>query len=710
MCISFTCFVSVVFVLLFSLLPACFWTSLNDGGIFDGKDGMVYEMLLGGYDEQQIFICVYRPSSCYDGTTVPGGESILTEWKKFVMEHFVMPSVESLRSDSRSRMHVSFTRASSSHTWNPSPGFVNIYRVDWDSFTEEFDRRVRDYLLPQPRVGGVKIFFSMLNHGLLAEPRWISDFLHDEFDQDAAGAVFAVQLHVGITLKPSGGAYLFNLVDGLSGLQVRLLDVVTYRPFFLRDHGYFTTRASSVLFRLCGSSNCSYFQMYNPCIHILKPVADVSCTFEYVLRSPPDYVLRDCRFDRLRFFLQLASRRRKQCVPDFFASLKSSCPIRLEAVYDVPDVNDAIRFVGQVNSVASRLLGSLRPYIYHVDGNVWSAYVGAIESSYFGSMVSLFHRADVAFCDADLRTIYGCEQALQYFFEGSSNDKKCNFRYVRTMILRTIAATSGPAIRYHPIRDEVETLPVWPDAYFSWIRMPHPQFLKLAGPFVAATRYAKSYPFLQPSVLSGSASVVPEHFRLEVTFAVNYMLIVCGIYGRAYACRETTLEDVVRRSFNFRHAFAAATVVSHGGTILSNFRYGVLKHIEKFKFGEPFNSNTYRMYVKDYSSSGKTSTNKLALELEIGGQTISQFHKRLKRCQCPNYTFELGNKITILIGSNDILKDHSFTTMRNGITRLSSQLNTSVVNDVRIMTITPILSGSKLQQKNIKYINNFLLK
>ncbi|KAF5273355.1 hypothetical protein FQR65_LT17168 [Abscondita terminalis] len=80
------------------------------------------------------------------------------------------------------------------------------------------------------------------------------------------------------------------------------------------------------------------------------------------------------------------------------------------------------------------------------------------------------------------------------------------------------------------------------------------------------------------------------------------------------------------------------------------------------------------------------------------------------RCQCPSYAFELGHKITILIGSNDILKDHSFTTMRNGITRLLSQLNTSGVNDIRIMTIPPLLSGSKLQQKKIKYFNNFLLK
>ncbi|KAF5275328.1 hypothetical protein FQR65_LT16725 [Abscondita terminalis] len=106
----------------------------------------------------------------------------------------------------------------------------------------------------------------------------------------------------------------------------------------------------------------------------------------------------------------------------------------------------------------------------------------------------------------------------------------------------------------------------------------------------------------------------------------------------------------------------------------------------------------------------KTSTNKLAVELAIGGQTISQLHKRLKRCQCPSYAFELGHKITILIGSNDILKDHLFTIMRNGITRLLSQLNTSRVNDIRIMTIPPLLSGSKLQQKKIKYFNNFLLK
>ncbi|KAF5269552.1 hypothetical protein FQR65_LT17951 [Abscondita terminalis] len=106
----------------------------------------------------------------------------------------------------------------------------------------------------------------------------------------------------------------------------------------------------------------------------------------------------------------------------------------------------------------------------------------------------------------------------------------------------------------------------------------------------------------------------------------------------------------------------------------------------------------------------KTSTNKLAVELAIGGQTISQLHKRLKRCQCPKYLFQLRRKITILIGSNDILKGHSFTTMKNGITRMLSQLNSSVVNEVRILTIPPLPSGSKLQQDKIRYFNKFLLK
>ncbi|KAF5301293.1 hypothetical protein FQR65_LT19229 [Abscondita terminalis] len=126
-------------------------------------------------------------------------------------------------------------------------------------------------------------------------------------------------------------------------------------------------------------------------------------------------------------------------------------------------------------------------------------------------------------------------------------------------------------------------------------------------------------------------------------------------------------------------------------------------------YGGDSNLRRYLKWIKK-KSQYKTSTNKIAVELAIGGQTISQLHKRLKRCQSKNYTFKIGRKITLLIGSNDILKGHSFTTMRKGITRVLSLLKSSEVNDVRLITLPPYQQGSKLQHNKIKSYNKFMLR
>ncbi|KAK4880136.1 hypothetical protein RN001_008282 [Aquatica leii] len=128
----------------------------------------------------------------------------------------------------------------------------------------------------------------------------------------------------------------------------------------------------------------------------------------------------------------------------------------------------------------------------------------------------------------------------------------------------------------------------------------------------------------------------------------------------------------------------------------------------EIRYGGDSNLRKYLTYIHNRHDNYKTSTNKIAIELAIGGQTVGQLQKRIKRCRS-KYVFKIAKQITIMIGTNDILKNYSFSIMKNGMTRMLTQLKKSNVL-VKLITIPPIISGTKIHKNRILYFNRFLRK
>ncbi|KAK4873411.1 hypothetical protein RN001_015440 [Aquatica leii] len=63
-----------------------------------------------------------------------------------------------------------------------------------------------------------------------------------------------------------------------------------------------------------------------------------------------------------------------------------------------------------------------------------------------------------------------------------------------------------------------------------------------------------------------------------------------------------------------------------------------------------------------------------------------------------------------MIGTNDILKNHSFLTMRTGFMRIMCQLPSLKMKQIRVITIPPVRFATKQQNKQITYFNKFLSK
>ncbi|KAK4873412.1 hypothetical protein RN001_015441 [Aquatica leii] len=99
----------------------------------------------------------------------------------------------------------------------------------------------------------------------------------------------------------------------------------------------------------------------------------------------------------------------------------------------------------------------------------------------------------------------------------------------------------------------------------------------------------------------------------------------------------------------------------------------------EFKHGDDSNLRNCLTEIVAY----KTSHNKYAVELA--------------------YIFELGDEIIIMIGTNDILKNHSFLTMRNGFMRIMCQLQSLKMKQIRVITIPPVRFATKQQNKQIAY-------
>ncbi|KAF5298956.1 hypothetical protein FQR65_LT09505 [Abscondita terminalis] len=127
--------------------------------------------------------------------------------------------------------------------------------------------------------------------------------------------IFGVELHVGLTLVPPDGAYLIDVKRAVCNFDLRSADVVVYKPFLMRSHGYLT---SSLLCKKM-AGNCSYVQTYNPQVHLFK-----TSSADFILRCPPTSAIDGIDFKRLKSFCQRARHRRLVALPSYFVSIRKS--------------------------------------------------------------------------------------------------------------------------------------------------------------------------------------------------------------------------------------------------------------------------------------------------------------------------------------------------------------------------------------------------
>ncbi|KAF5272480.1 hypothetical protein FQR65_LT17390 [Abscondita terminalis] len=383
------------------------------------------------------------------------------------------------------------------------------------------------------------------------------------------------RLHVGVNLFPPDGAYLLDLKRALGNFDMRSGDVVAYKPFMMRSHDYLTSSLPTLCKRI--ASNCSYVQTYNPQVHLFKTSSDVSCAADYILRCPPTSAIAGVDYKPLMSFCQRARHRRLVALPSYFASIRKSCALRIEGVFNFDSIGDGVSSLTDVRSSAVLLLETFRPYVCRFHGDDWAVHVSSFESGFVKRILSMLSDTDVVDDVLHLDTLYGMEQAVQYFIEGSTSSRTCNYTHLRDYILGTSTVGTTLSLRHAPFK-RIAQLRSDMESYLTWFKhvhtgcsvtVPHPHFIKYLRIFTAAAEFAGALPFLNHAELTapvrGVGAAVIEAGGSLLNIRVGDLAVLVGEVFRG----RGIFNQMLRLAMWREHALLGADFHRHLGSALS---------------------------------------------------------------------------------------------------------------------------------------------
>ncbi|KAB0790550.1 hypothetical protein PPYR_15046 [Photinus pyralis] len=99
---------------------------------------------------------------------------------------------------------------------------------------------------------------------------------------------------------------------------------------------------------------------------------------------------------------------------------------------------------------------------------------------------------------------------------------------------------------------------------------------------------------------------------------------------------------------------------------------------------------------------------KIFSQLAIGGQTISQLQKRVVRCRAAGYQYRLASEVFVMIGTNDVLRNTPYNSMKLSLLRLLATIKNQGVQNIRLCTILPIHRATGDQRDTLNKFNDFV--
>lgn len=288
------------------LLNKDFVPKLKDDDVIDIEVARYLEIEFGDSGGHPLYICFRAPLAMQG---IPFNNGIANITKQAV-----------------SKLAMS-TKTRKKGASNAEPGtlsYCTIYSQDWPAFAENFHETMKLFDNVFTR-NGIPTFYYTCNHGKVMTLGDANNFVNNNFELEELENVYLSQIHAAIVFEAAKGQAILNNCQRVREYY-ESNTVTTYKPFFLRDYGYF----SNVWFPDKYKS-VHFIQSYYTLGHIVKKDCVKNKTAIFVssmLGQESTYLYKDKYIS--------PGKQKIDCLDEYFNSIDhNGINIRYEFVFDM---------------------------------------------------------------------------------------------------------------------------------------------------------------------------------------------------------------------------------------------------------------------------------------------------------------------------------------------------------------------------------------